>query len=218
MAYRAREQSFQQSKKLKIITVKVEWKIKFQCCESENKSDECIAETLFLQSGPVVCNCCTCNCCWSESESGEERNCTDRSNGPYSLDLIGTIILMQQIILASFTESLKVGNCGVVFLSKSSFMFLLHVNLELAKSSHLFRGGKQLWAQRYQQILATGHLYIGRGKTIQRSFLTIQERDHCIKYSFNFVCIFESSFIPKATIMIYQHRKRFLSIHPNPLI
>ena len=61
-------------------------------------------------------------------------------------------------------------------------------------------------------------IYIGRGKTIQRSFLTIQERDHCIKYSFNFVCIFESSFIPKATIMIYQHRKRFLSIHPNPLI
>ena len=118
-----------------------------------------------------------------------------------------------------FNKSLKVRNCCVVFLSKSSFMFLLHVNLELAKSSHLFRGGKQLWAQRYQQILATGHfIYIGRGKTIQRSFLTIQERDHCIKYSFNFVCIFESSFIPKATIMIYQHRKRFLSIHPNPLI
>ena len=67
-----------------------------------------------------------------------------------------------------FNKSLKVRNCGVVFLSKSSFMFLLHVNLELAKSSHLFRGGKQLWAQRYQQILAMGHLYILEGGKLFR--------------------------------------------------
>ena len=69
-----------------------------------------------------------------------------------------------------FNKSLKVGNCGVVFLSKSSFMFLLHVNLELAKSSHLFRGGKQLWAQRYQQILATGHFIYWKGENYSEKF------------------------------------------------